>query len=312
VRLALCTIALSILALVILAAAVQPQKINGPKDPSRTKVWLNVVVIDPRGNPVNNLSQDQFRVLEDGVPQTISLLANNQSPMVYGLAVDTSGSLRPQFETVVKAAKLLITEKRPDDKMLLLGFSSSDKIRFVQNFTTDQAALQNALDELYVESGQTAILDAVWAANKQISEYPAGREQISRSLVLITDGVELTSYYGTQTLIAKLNDGDLRIFVIGLIGEINNLREHDQAVSLLNRLANTTGGEVSYPDSPSALDQSIKHTMRQMRLGYRLGYISTNEARDDNWRRIRIEVERPPGGEKLTVQTRAGYFARKD
>jgi VWFA-related protein len=194
----------------------------------------------------------------------------------------------------------------------LLGFTSSDKIKFVQDFTADQAALQNALDELYVESGQTAILDAVWAANKRISAYPAGKEQISRSLILITDGVDESSHYQAQTLISSLNDGDLRVFVIGLMGETNNSREHDRAVSLLNLLASTTGGEVNYPDSPAALDQSVKQIMRQMRLGYRLGYISTNQARDDSWRSVRIELDRPPGGEKVTVQTRAGYFARKD
>ncbi len=48
-----------------------------------------------------------------------------------------------------------------------------------------------------------------------------------------------------------------------------------------------------------------------MRLGYRLGYLSANQARDDTWRSIRIEVDRP-AGQKLTVHPRPGYFARNN
>lgn len=312
-RLVFFAAALSLSGLLLLPGAAQPTPQNTqPKSALPAKVWLNAGVVDSRGNPVKNLRQDQFQVFEDGVPQVVTFFANNESPMVRGLAVDTSGSLRPQFETVIRAAELVIADKRPDDKMLLMRFIGSDKIDVVQDFTEDQAALRKSLDQLFVESGRSAIIDAVSMANSRILGYPKGSEQHSRSLILVTDGVEESSYYQEQTLIAKLSEGDLRIFVIGLIGNTNNSREYDRAMSLLKLLASTTGGNVTFPDSGLELEASVRHTMRQMRLGYRLGYISTNQARDDTFRSIRIEVAQPPGGEKVNVRTRPGYVARKN
>jgi Ca-activated chloride channel family protein len=312
VKLLACTAALSIIGLLPLPIARPRQESQGHNRSSPSRVWLNAIVVDPHGNPVNNLRQDQFRVIEDGVPQVISFFANNESPLVCGLAVDTSGSLRAQFETVIKAAKLVIAEKRPDDKMLLMRFTGSDNIDVVQDFTTDQSALRKSLDELYVASGQSSIIDAVSFANSRISAYTNGQEQIAHSLVLITDGVEQSSYYREDTLIAKLSDGDLRIFVIGLLNGVNNSREHDKAVNLLKLLASVTGGDFSFPDSPAALEPAVRQTMRQVRLGYRLGYLSTNQARDGTWRSIRIEIVQPPGSEKVIVRARPGYFARKN
>jgi VWFA-related protein len=299
--------------LLFFPGAAQPKPENQQQNSALpAKVWLNAVVVDPRGTPVKNLRPDQFRVLEDGTPQTISFFANNESPMVCGLAVDTSGSLRPQFETVIRAADLVIADKRPDDKMLLIRFIGSNKIDVVQDFTADQGALRKSLDDLYIESGRSAIIDAVSMAHSRISGYTKGSDQFTRSLVLITDGVEESSYYREQTLIAKLSDDDLRIFVIGLTGDTNNPREHDRAVKLLKLLASATGGDVTFPDSLSALEPAVRQTMRQMRLGYRLAYISTNQARNDSWRSIRVEVIQPPEGEKLNVRARPGYFARKN
>src|SRR4029434_2606151 len=79
-------------------------------------VTLHVRVIDRTNRPINNISKADFRVLEDGVPQPIFSFTEEEVPVIYGLAVDTSGSLRPQFEQVISAANTIINSNKKGDE----------------------------------------------------------------------------------------------------------------------------------------------------------------------------------------------------
>ena len=65
-----------ILVLVALATAVghaqPPQRATGTTEARVTAVLVDIVVRDKRGEPVRDLAQSDFQVLEDGVPQTIA------------------------------------------------------------------------------------------------------------------------------------------------------------------------------------------------------------------------------------------------
>src|SRR5437660_3890035 len=66
-------------------------------------VTLHVRVIDRNNHPINRLGKDEFKILEDGVPQPIFSFTEEEVPVIYVLAVDTSGSLRPHINQVVDA-----------------------------------------------------------------------------------------------------------------------------------------------------------------------------------------------------------------
>src|SRR6185369_11990728 len=96
-------------------------------------VQLHVRVIDRNNRPINNIRQDEFHVFEDGVPQPIADMTREEVPISYGLAVDTSGSLRSQLPTVIEAGKTIINSNRQGDETFLVRFISSDKIETVQD-----------------------------------------------------------------------------------------------------------------------------------------------------------------------------------
>src|SRR5215472_8099398 len=160
-------------------------------------VTLHVRVIDRNNRPINNISKADFRVLEDGVPQPIFSFTEEEVPVIYGLAVDTSGSLRPQFEQVISAAKTIINSNKKGDETFLERFISSDKIETVQDFTPSKDALMDGLDQLYVEGGQTAVVDGVYLAAEHVGEYRKGNQddRRRRALIVITDGEDRNSYY---------------------------------------------------------------------------------------------------------------------
>jgi hypothetical protein len=153
-------------------------------------VQLHVRVIDRNNKPINNVAQNEFHVFEDGVPQTIESFTREEVPISYGLAVDTSGSLRSQLQSVVDAGKTIINSNKQGDETFLVRFISSDKIETVQDFTANKELLMDGLDSFYVEGGQTAIIDAVYLSAEHVSEYRKGDEgdRRRRALIVITDG----------------------------------------------------------------------------------------------------------------------------
>src|SRR5262249_21150013 len=58
------------------------------------EVLLNCTVIDENGKPVMDLKQGDFRIWEDGAPQTTNSFQHQDLPVSIGLLVDNSGSMR--------------------------------------------------------------------------------------------------------------------------------------------------------------------------------------------------------------------------
>ena len=78
-------------------------------------VLLEPQVLDAKGRPVNGLKPENFRVLEDGVPQELDVAKPDAMPATYTLLIDTSGSMRRRIEFVREAAGKLPALLRPID-----------------------------------------------------------------------------------------------------------------------------------------------------------------------------------------------------
>ena len=283
-------------------------------------VNLQVRVIDRNNKPINNVRKEEFHVFEDGVPQPIEEFSREEVPISYGLAVDTSGSLRTQLTSVIDAGKTIVNANKPGDETFLIRFISSDKIETVQDFTANKDALIDGLDSLYVEGGQTAVVDAVYLSAEHVSEYKKGDEndRRRRALIIITDGEDRNSFYKQEQLFSRLREEDVQIFVIGFIGELDNeagfIRKssRDKAVNLINRLASETGGRAFFPQSVTELPQIANEIIRDLRTQYVISYNPTNKAPDGTFRAIKVSVDQPSGSDHRIALTRNGRIARRD
>jgi Ca-activated chloride channel family protein len=267
------------------------------KPPAPLAVKLNVLVVDPKLNFVNNLPQDQFRVFEDDVPQTISTFQEVQAGDLI-IAVDTSLSLRNELPTILGVARLVVLNTLPEKEVMLIRFVSSDKIRKEMDFTSDKTKLIKAIEGLYFEEGQTSIIDAIYVANDEIEKHTKGKTGVRRSLVLITDGEERHSYYKKEQLFTRLHETGLQIFTIGLTKALKDNRPEEKAESFLNRLAQETGGNSHVIDRSTDIGQVIKETMFEIASQYVVGYESTDPARNGKFRKVRVEIVRPASSEK--------------
>jgi Ca-activated chloride channel family protein len=280
-------------------------------------VNLSVRVIDRNNRPINGVRQDDFKVYEDNVLQPIQFFSTEEVPISYGLAVDNSGSMRSQIDKVIEAGKILINTNKPADETFLVRFIDSEKIETLQDFTSDKERLYDGLDSMYIEGGQTAIIDAVYLAAERIANYKKGNDlndRRRRALIVVTDGEDRSSFYKLDQLFAKLREEDVQIFVIGFVNELDKdggiIRKSpkDKAVELINRLAKETGGRAFFPNSLSELNDIARDISNDMRTQYTLSYSPTNSARDNTFRQIRVSVA-SPAGEKRIALTRSGRTA---
>jgi Ca-activated chloride channel family protein len=279
-------------------------------------VTLNVRVIDRNNRPIDNIRQSDLHVFEDGVPQPIETFTREEVPISYGLAIDTSGSLRSQLQAVIDAGKTIINSNKSGDETFLVRFISSDKIETVQDFTASKELLMDGLDSLYVEGGQTAIIDAVYLTAEHVAEYKKGNDsdRRRRALIVITDGEDRSSFYPQEKLFARLREEDVQIYVIGFVRELDNDKglirksSRDKAVSLINKLATETGGRAFFPESLSELPGIANEIVRDLRTQYVLTYNPSNKMRDGSFRAIKVAVDEG-GGQKRIALTRNGRIA---
>ena len=280
-------------------------------------VTLHVRVIDRNNHTINNIARNDFKVFEDGVPQPVFSFTQEEVPIAYGLAVDTSGSLRPQFNQVLDAAKTIINSNKKGDETFLERFISSDKIETIQDFTASKDALLDGLDSLYIEGGQTAVIDGVYLAAEHVSEYRHGNDddRRRRALIVITDGQDVQSYYPETQLMQRLREEDVQIFIIGFVNDLDTEKSlirkspREKAINLLNKIASETGGRVFYPQSISELPQIANEIVHDLRTQYVISYDPTNKAHDGGYRTIKVSVADAPGRDHRIALTRLGRTA---
>ncbi len=282
-------------------------------------VNLNVRVVDRNNRPISDLRQAEFKILEDNVPQRIEFFSKSEVPTNYSLVIDNSGSLRQQIDQVIEAGKILISANKPEDETSIIRFISSDKIEIIEDFTNNKNDLIEALDsKLYVEGGQTAIIDAVYLAAQQITKYEkssSSKDRKRRALILVTDGEDRSSFYTQQQLFELLRETDVQIYVVGFVKELDSERgfitksAQGKAKSFLERLATETGGKSYFPGEVSELNTIAREIASELRIQYSIGYIPTNDKSDGTYRNIKVTVDDGPNKQKRIALTRAGRTA---
>ena len=284
-------------------------------------VNLNVRVVDRNNRSITNLTKNDFKVYEDNVPQPIEFFSKSEVPTNYTLLIDNSGSLRFQLEKVIEAGKIIINTNRPDDETSIIRFVSSDKIEIEQDFTPNKNDLFDSLDNLYIEGGQTAIIDAVYLAAEKVTDYektnnPNDRKR--RALVLVTDGEDRDSFYKENQLYDLLRETDVQIYVIGFVNELSkeggfiSKSPQGKAKAFLERLATETGGKVYFPNNLNELNTIASDIASELRTQYSIGYLPTDDASAKDYRNIKVTVADGPKNEKRIAITRSGINRAKD
>jgi len=256
-------------------------------------VQVTATVTDESGHFVRGLTRQDFRLYEDGTPQSVTSFFSENVPTEMIVAVDVSGSMTDAMPKVKESVKGFLTAIRPADRVTLLGFN--DSVFTLARPTVDLAARLKAIDRL-APWGGTALYDVVVQAFDLL-----GRQTGRRALVVFTDGEDLNSRVPIEVAERRLEASDAVMYPIGQ-GRAPRLAS---LKIVLERLARKSGGRAFFGESVDQLDAVFADIIDELSNQYLLGYVPRDLTRDGRWRTLKVEVP----GKAVHVRARQGYRA---
>ncbi|MEO7571960.1 MAG: type II secretion system F family protein [Acidimicrobiales bacterium] len=167
------------------------------------------------------------------------------------LVVDASTSMErgALIERVREAAKAFVNAKAVTDQIAIVTFNR--EVRVVQDFTTDEAVLNDALDGIALED-DTSLFDGIVRAAELFDE-----STLQPNLVVFTDGEDTTSVADPGRAQAAVTNAGGALFAVGV---------ENPGFAVLSEIAKATGGSATVADDPAgvgALFEGVQATLRQ-------------------------------------------------
>jgi hypothetical protein len=183
--------------------------------------------------------------------------AQNQKPTNYGIFLDNSPSLRSQFDQVQKLGSGIVYYTHHFGPVSLFNFKSQGENKTLVptsgvEWSRDESLLNNYINSLSIEMGDSPLLDAIDAIAEKINAKTSlDKNSITDKLIiLVTDGEDRKSHIKEKQLIKKLQDSKIKVYAIGLLGELEEQRGEsltspkEKAESRLKNVTKETGGRV--------------------------------------------------------------------
>jgi VWFA-related protein len=270
-------------------------------------IRVSLSVTDGKQRLVRGLSEGDFAIYEDGVRQQLAHFSPEPLPLSVSLLIDGSSSMgrADKLPVARRAASRIVEMLHPGDVAQVVQFD--DRITVLQDFTSDRAALQEALRATRA-AGSTGLRNALYVSLKQLRRQGGPEAPRRRAIVLLSDGVDTTSLVDEEQVVELARQADVGIYVVTLLTVSQFERERTLAkVSyFLGTLARVSGGETFYPRTLSELESVYGRVAEELRAQYTLGYVSRNERQDGRWRQILV---RTPSRAKLQLRHKLGYYA---
>ena len=267
-----------------------------------TEVVLYATVVDKHGHLVTTLGKQNFSIQEDGTPQTIASFREEDVPVSMAMLIDNSASMRSKRAAVNRAAIALVRASNPQDEAFVVNFS--DEAFLDQDFTSNIGLLEKGLSHIDSRGG-TALYDAVIAAAGHLAKKANHPKQV---ILIVTDGEDNSSSSTLRQTVKSVQklDGPI-VYSIGLLYDEPG-GESRRARKALETLSEQTGGIAFFPKSLDQVGPVAEEVARDIRQQYILGYHPIQPVSAGGYRAIQVTAHAKGLG-KLTVRTRAGYYA---
>lgn len=300
------------------------QGVPHAQNPIRVQVGLVnlfVTVRDKHGAIVPDLTQNDFKVYEDGQEQKVAFFSKEVNlPITLGLLIDTSGSESDMLPAEQDAASRFIhTVLRKKDEAMVMSFDLDADL--LADFTDDTSILERAIRKSTINAASggggtattipqnsplgTVFYDAVYLACHDQLRDQAGR----KAIIAITDAQDEGSKVKVEDAIEAAQRSDTVIHIIlvvdpryggGFFGGFGYSGD-----SVAHKMADETGGRVIEVRSEKNLEKAFDQISEELRSQYVLGYYPTNTKQDGTFRKIKVETTTPD----TKTLTRRGYYA---
>jgi len=285
-----------------------------------TLINVFATVRDKKNGVITNLSQQDFKIFEDGVEQKVDFFSKEMNlPITLAILIDTSGSMQNILGAEQDAAARFVkTVMRKKDEALVISFDFD--VNLLADFTEDPEVLNRAIHRAEISAvssggvvtpgtvpqgsnGGTDLYDAVYLACHDELASEAGR----KAVILLTDAEDTGSKLSLNEAIESAQRSDAVIHVLRLADEpfYFGMGMGYGGASVARKMADETGGREIEVRNEKNLETAFSLISEELRSQYVLGYYPSNTKRDGSFRKIKLEVTRPDS----KILARKGYYA---
>ena len=298
-------------------------------------VLVDTLALDADGNPVSGLTQDDFEIFEDGVPQTITTFdvtdwtsyvaaktdgrpatdaaSVNTYPRRFVFVFNRQGARFDWLNRGKRALREFIVESMAEgDEAMVIENGYSFKI--VQQFRSTK---ENTLES--VRSLSQMVVGYPMGADRAAGQLYRDLESLGKTLeaipgrkVLVLLSNELATFTSPgsrrsdegltlERAATALNQANTTVYTIDLRGPESNL----SLAGGLFPLASGTGGR--HFRNSIAFETPLRRVGKENQRYYLLSYIPSNPELDGKYRRIEVKVRKPG----VEIVARQGYVARE-
>ena len=314
-------------------APEKPKKIEGMPDYSIKVdvplVNLDVLVTTKDGQFIPNLKKDNFKIFEDGAPQTISNFNQSAAPITAVLLVEYASTNYNYMYEALNASYNFAATLKPEDWIAVVSYDMRPQI--LTDFTQDKRAVLGALNTLRIPGfSERNLFDALYDTIDRI-ENLEGRKYI----ILVSTGRDTFSKLNLDQILKKLKTTqNITIYAVSIGRALREMMEARmgtggglittdwlQADNQMNTFAHMTGGRAYFPRFDGELPEIFHDIGTDIRNQYTIAYHPTNPKLDGSYRKLKVELVAPDGGPlkvkdqkgkdvKVQIYARDGYTAK--
>jgi len=292
-------------------------------------VTLDVVAATQNGDIIPGLKKENFRVLEDGQPQTITNFGPTDAPITMVVLMEFSARFYGYFGYQAKYwASALFPNLNQKDWVALVTFDMRPRTEV--DFTQNKQEVEQAIYHLYYPGfSESNLFDALLDTNERLKDVKG-----KKSILVLASGVDTFSKHTLDQTMKQLRGTDTTIFVVGLDKPLSNYLEMHRSLGTMTRMdflqaenqmktfAQMTGGFAWFPQFDGEIPGIMREVAAFLRHQYSLSYTPSNLNQDGKFRKIKVELVAPDGGplvvndqkgkkQKIVVYTREGYVPVK-
>jgi VWFA-related protein len=282
------------------------------------------VILDKTHQFVPGLKANNFLILEDGVPQTITSVRTTQTPITAVMLLEFAANSYYLINDMRNASYSFFRTLRPDDYIAVVTYDLRTHI--LTDFTNNKDLIAQSLQSLVIPGfSDTDMFDALYETLDRTSRIE-GRKYI----ILIGSGRDTFSKLTLDKMLAKVKSTqNITIFTISTGAFLNEARggggprelDYLQAQNQMQTFARMTGGLSFAPVFQGELPDIFGQINQSIRNEYILTYRPTNNKNDGTYRKVKVLLVDNEGHplrmqdekgkpQKYSVIARDGYNAK--
>jgi VWFA-related protein len=273
-------------------------------------VNLPISVVTGNGQFIPGLKAENFKILEDGIPQKIDTFSQqSDKPITAVLLVEFASNSYGFIIDALNAAYSFTGAMKKEDWIAVESYDM--RTHLLVDFTQDKNQVMGALGQLRIPGfSETNLFDALYDTIDRL-EGVEGQKYI----LLICNGIDTFSKLNYDKVLKKIQGSkNITIFCIGTgqafrlwlegrgyLGPLMNL-DFLQADNQLNTFSKMTGGRAYFPRFQAEFPEDFADIASDIRNQYMISYRPTNTKQDGSWRKLKVELVDPQNGQALVVQ----------